>query len=125
MRALITFVATIVIFTMIPWTQREEHVTVSLHGPCMPLAGAQMDGNLCVYSDVTIEGSLSRRELDITDSNGITASVVRENIVSTIRNPTATAGFTWRTYTLFVFLLSIFIWSILPDIIKWVAGRKN
>ena len=128
MRTLFALVSVIVIFSMASWTQREEHVTVSLIGPCMPLAEANMDGNLCVYSNVAIEGSLIRHEFDITDSNGATASIVREDIASIIRSPSTTAttaGFTWRSYALFSLLLGIFIWSILPDIITWVAGRKN
>lgn len=85
-----------------------------------------MDGNLCVYSNVTIEGSLIRHGFDITDSNGVTASIVREDIASIVRSsPSTTAGFTWRSYALFVLLFGIFILSILPDIITWVAGCRG
>ena len=116
MRTLIALVTIVVVLTQLHWTQRHEHVTLALAGPYVSLANSKQAENLCVYKDVTVEGSLVRQETDVIDRNGRTISINGDSVVGMAWDTSAASGFTWRTYLLIAIWLAIAIWSVIPGI---------
>lgn len=123
MRFLVSIGAFLFVMTQAHWTQGYQHVTVTMFESCMPLAGAKQEDKRCVYSDVSVQGSILRQGVELTDKEGATVFLVggKDNMRIAWTEPGG-AGFTWRTYLLFAFWVVVTIWCMLPDF-KWITDR--
>lgn len=121
LKTIIAFVVVLATFNQLHLTQTIQHADVIVSGGCIPgAANAEAADHVCLYRDVTVQGSVLKQGKEITTSNGIEIFVPEgsQMEIRAVSYQGKNASFTWQTWALIALAFGAIAWSMTPEITR-------